>query len=112
MPAKSHPSTSSTTRKQRTIVKDQIEKAHSHYTNLGDVATKINKLKSLSEWEIEMNEEQITLKKFSKIHDVSIPYITIILDDGQLKFFIGSFQKTIVCTWQIKDHSKTLQYTT
>ena len=82
MPKKSHPHQENKERKQRTIVQDYVPIKQAYYKDFEDLKNKLMTLKSLSEWDININEHEVVLTYKSKQYDVSIPYLTIILDDG------------------------------
>ena len=91
MPQKSHTTTNvSTPRQPRSVVQDLLLVPKSYYSNLPELAGRLQGLKSLTSWVILKTENCVVLKKFSEDIQTDIPYISIEIDDG-LGFTIKVF---------------------
>ena len=67
MPKKSHPRQENKERKQRTIVQDYFPIKQAYYKDFEDLKNKLMTLKSLSEWDININEHEVVLNVYHSI---------------------------------------------
>ena len=80
-------------RPYRSIVQDSpttSNESHYFYKNLNDIIQRMNNLKSLENWNIEIAEGEIVLRKQSESYKSNVPELTITIDDG-LGFTIEVF---------------------
>ena len=68
--------------------------SHYFYKNLNDIIQRMNNLKSLENWNIEIAEGEIVLRKQSESYKTNVPELTITIDDG-LGFTIKVFNYLI-----------------
>ena len=96
MPMRSH-THEAVFRTYRSIVQNSptaSNESHYFYKNLNDIIQRMNNLKSLENWNIEIAEGEIALRKQSESYKTNVPELTITIDDG-LGFTIEVFNYLI-----------------
>ena len=53
-----------------------------YYKDIDDLKSKIKNLKTVTKWDIKTTENEITITLNSEDYEVSLPYLSIIFDDG------------------------------